>query len=196
MKATILTRKKCKHKRRTDKKWREVSKFRWQEEWDKADKGRWTYRLIPHLDKWINRRHGSVNYYLTQMLSGHGYFRAYLYKFKYEDSLDCPNCSGLEENAEHVIFAYSTFSAHRCELEATLEQRINPETLVEVMLSSNEAWEAVTTFATKVIQDLRCEEQRRNKLMKTWQKKTHTDTTHTATHTHTHTDTETRTKIF
>ena len=118
---------------------------------DKADKGRWTYRLIPHLDKWINRRHGSVNYYLTQMLSGHGCFRAYLYKFKYEDSWECPTCSGLKENAEHVVFACSRFNAHRCELEATLEQSIKPETLVEVMLSSNEAWKAVTIFATKVI---------------------------------------------
>ena len=46
---------------------------------------------------------------------------------------------------------------------ATLEQSIKPETLVEVMLSSNEAWKEVTTFATKVIQDLCREEQQRNK---------------------------------
>ena len=34
---------------------RQSSLLRWQQGWDKADKGRWTYRLIPHLDKWINR---------------------------------------------------------------------------------------------------------------------------------------------
>ena len=84
---------------------RQSSLLRWQQGWDKDDKGRWTYRLIPHLDKWINRRHGSVNYYFTQMLSGHGCFRAYLYKHQYEDSPECPICSGLEENAEHVFFA-------------------------------------------------------------------------------------------
>ena len=44
---------------------RQSSLRRWQEEWDKVDKERWTYRLIPHLDKWINRKHGSVNYYRT-----------------------------------------------------------------------------------------------------------------------------------
>ena len=65
---------------------RQSSLLPWQEGWDKADKGRWTYSLIPHLDKWINRRRGSVNYYLTQMLSRHGCFPAYLYKYKYEDS--------------------------------------------------------------------------------------------------------------
>ena len=74
---------------------RQSSLLRWQQSWDKADRGRWTYRLILHLDKWINRRHGSVNYYLAQILSGPGCFRAYLYKHKYEDSPECPTCSGL-----------------------------------------------------------------------------------------------------
>ena len=101
------------------------------------------------------------------MLSGHGCCRAYLYKHEYKDSPECPTCSGLEENAEHVFFACSRFNAYPCELEATLEQSIKPETLVEVMLSSNEAWKEVTTFATKVIQDLSCEEQQRSKLKKT-----------------------------
>ena len=85
---------KHKHKRRTDEGRREAIKFTALATWmGKADKGRWTYRLIPHLDKWINRRHGSVNYYLTQMLSGHGCFRAYLYKHKYEDSPECPSAA-------------------------------------------------------------------------------------------------------
>ena len=66
-----------------------------------------------------------------------------------------------------MFFACSRFNGYLCELEATLEQNIKPETLVEVMLSSNEALKEVTTFATKVIQDLRGEEQQRNKLKKT-----------------------------
>ena len=77
------------------------------------------------------------------------------------------NLQRIEENAEHVFFACSCFNAHPCELEATLEQSIKLETLVEVILPSNEAWKAVTTFTTNVIQDLRREEQHRNKLKKT-----------------------------
>ena len=89
----------------------------------------------------------------------------------YEDSPECPTCSGLEENAEHVFFACSRFNGYRCGLESTLEQSIKSETLVEVMLSENEAWKEVTTFATKVIQDLRGEEKQRNKLKKNRVKK-------------------------
>ena len=83
------------------------------------------------------------------MLSRYGCFRVYLYKNKYEDSPECPTCSGLEDNAEHVLFACSRFNGYRCELEATLEQSVKPETLVELKLSSNEAWKEVTTFAWK-----------------------------------------------
>ena len=45
---------------------------RWQMLWDASTKGRWTHRLIPQVDVWLNRKHGEVNYYLTQMLSGLG----------------------------------------------------------------------------------------------------------------------------
>ncbi|XP_062542083.1 uncharacterized protein LOC134210074 [Armigeres subalbatus] len=39
-----------------------------------TDNGRWTHRLIPNLSTWMNRKHGEVNFHLTQFLSGHGCF--------------------------------------------------------------------------------------------------------------------------
>ncbi|CAB0030715.1 unnamed protein product [Trichogramma brassicae] len=39
---------------------------KWQTQWSATTKGRWTYRLIPSIAAWIERRHGEVNYYLTQ----------------------------------------------------------------------------------------------------------------------------------
>ena len=50
---------------------RQDSLQRWQEKWDASDKGRWTHRLIPQVDVWVNRKHGEVNCYLTKMLSNH-----------------------------------------------------------------------------------------------------------------------------
>ena len=38
---------------------------RWQEKWDASDKGRWTHRLTPEVDGWVNSKHGKINYYLT-----------------------------------------------------------------------------------------------------------------------------------
>lgn len=145
---------------------RQISLMHWQEAWDRSDKGRWTYRLIPCIDKWVNRAHGSVNYYLTQMLSGHGCFRGYLYKYKYEDSPECPTCSEVNEDAEHVFFHCPRYQTYRAALEQTLGRRITAETLVEAMLTTEVAWMAVTKFATEVTQDLRREERKRTELKK------------------------------
>ncbi|KAH8357853.1 hypothetical protein KR084_002828, partial [Drosophila pseudotakahashii] len=64
----------------------------WQRRWTNADTGRWTHRLIPSLIPWLQRRHGQVDYYLTQMISGHGCFKAYLHRFKHETSPCCDHC--------------------------------------------------------------------------------------------------------
>lgn len=40
---------------------------------------RWTYRLIGQVKVSILRKHGEIDYYLTQFLSGHGQFNAYLH---------------------------------------------------------------------------------------------------------------------
>ncbi|CAB0033711.1 unnamed protein product, partial [Trichogramma brassicae] len=46
---------------------------KWQEAWDRSKKARWTHRLIPNIRVWIERRHGELNYHLTQLLTGHGF---------------------------------------------------------------------------------------------------------------------------
>ncbi|XP_015120763.1 uncharacterized protein LOC107043693 [Diachasma alloeum] len=112
---------------------------RWQEKWTNSTKGRWTYRLIPHVAAWVSRTHGEVNYYLCQMLSRHGCFREYLHKFKHEDSSECPTCTGVNENAEHVFFNCPEFSDMRNTWESELGRRVSPEDLVEAMLSSQAA---------------------------------------------------------
>ncbi|CAL1677347.1 unnamed protein product [Lasius platythorax] len=97
------------------------------------------------------------------MLSGHGCFRAYLHKFKHEDSPECLTCRGVDEDAEHVFFMCPRFSTPRSTWETALEGRILPENLVEAMLSSEAAWEATSSFAVEVLKDLRREERERKK---------------------------------
>ena len=36
--------------------------------------------MIAELKVWKNRKYGKVDYYLTLMLTGHGYFREYLHR--------------------------------------------------------------------------------------------------------------------
>ncbi|GBP68011.1 hypothetical protein EVAR_57985_1 [Eumeta japonica] len=45
-----------------------------------------------------------------RMLSGYGCFRAYLHRFKRDDSPECPSCPGKPEDAEHVFFVCPRFN--------------------------------------------------------------------------------------
>lgn len=72
---------------------------------------RWTHRLIQKVDTWMNCDHREVNYYVTQMLSGHS--RKYLHRFKREDSPECPTCIRINEDTELVFFIYQRYNKVR-----------------------------------------------------------------------------------
>ncbi|GBP22497.1 hypothetical protein EVAR_78675_1 [Eumeta japonica] len=97
------------------------------------------------------------------MPSVRGCFQAYLHRFKRDDSLECPSCPGEREDAEFVFFVCPRFNLQRDELKTILNQRIQPETLAEAMLSTKAAWNATSTFATEILTDLRSIERRRAK---------------------------------
>ena len=118
-----------------------------QKIWDGSTKRKWTHRLIRQVDRWINRRHGEVNYYLSQMLSGHGCFRAYFYKFKHEETPECPTSVGILKNTEHV-FTCPSFRKKRQNLETIVDLKITPDNVSEAMLASDDGWKATTMFAT------------------------------------------------
>ena len=69
------------------------------------------------------------------MLSGHGCFRTYLYKFKHEESPECPIYVGILENAERVFFTYPRFREQRQNLEPAVDLKITPDNLTEAMLA-------------------------------------------------------------
>ncbi|XP_071573004.1 uncharacterized protein [Temnothorax nylanderi] len=97
------------------------------------------------------------------MLSNHGCFRAYLHRFKHEEAPLCPAGCGVPEDAEHVFFLCPRFTEERKELEDALGSTPEPETLVELMLTTEENWSAVSNFAAVVMKRLREEEQERRK---------------------------------
>ncbi|XP_070853696.1 uncharacterized protein [Drosophila suzukii] len=115
----------------------------WQAAWDA---GRWTHQLIPSIEQWVNRKHGQVDFYLTQALSGHGCFRSFLT----EDG--CPECgSGIFEDAQHVLFEFRRFGYERQTLMETTGARVRPETFVPLMLMYEKNWEATAAYAASVL---------------------------------------------
>jgi len=50
----------------------------WQSKWERSDKERLTFSLIFYVERWYERKHDLVDFYLTQALFGYSFFMAYL----------------------------------------------------------------------------------------------------------------------
>jgi len=128
----------------------------WQAAWDISSKDRWTHQLIPSIEPWLNRKHGQVDFYLTQALSGHGCFRSFLKRFGHDTEDGCPECgSGIVEDAQHVLFECRRFGYDRSILMETTGARVRPETFVPLMLQKEANWEATAAYAASVLRTLR-----------------------------------------
>lgn len=162
------------HRRRReelDLPWQTITKeerlntlCKWQSRWDASSAGRWTHRMIPDIGKWWERKHGKVDHYLTQLLTNHGCFRAYLARFKIEEVPSCPHCIHLDETAEHAFFLCPRYSVEKNELDRRLGQTAVPENLVGLMLVGEDNWKAVEEYAALIGKKLRAQERERRGL--------------------------------
>ena len=143
---------------------REQSIREWQLRWEASSKGRWTYALIPCIEKWVTRSHGEVDYHLTQILSGHGCFLQYLHRFKLADSPFCPACPNDPESAEHVVFVCNRFAEERRLLEEAIGHPATVNNFTNEMCSSPAKWNAVKSFARSVMMKLQNIEKERKRL--------------------------------
>lgn len=107
----------------------------WQTLWNNTSYGRWTRRLISNLKTWLTRRYGQMNFYLVELLTGHGCFKAYLHRFKHAADPFCEHCGqGVVEDAEHSIFMCPLFSEERAQSELG-RLYLTPENLVAHMIA-------------------------------------------------------------
>lgn len=76
----------------------------WQETWTSSIlKGECTRKLIPSIERWIKSQHRRVDYYLTQVLTGRGVFRAYASSIGKAEGDECA-CCGTTDTVEHTVF--------------------------------------------------------------------------------------------
>ncbi|CAB0036807.1 unnamed protein product [Trichogramma brassicae] len=93
-------------------------------------------RLIPNIREWVERKHGEVNYHLTQLLSGHGYFKHHSQRYDNTINAQCPTCPHMVEDAEHVLFHCPRFEEERRRLKDLSQDEMKPENIVGIMLTS------------------------------------------------------------
>lgn len=129
----------------------------WQSRWEAESRGRWSFSLIGDLRGWTEREHGEVDFYLTQLLTGHGCFGSYLSRMGKIPSPECQYGDSDMDDALHTFFKCRRWEAERGELEAVIG-RVSPESLVAEMLSSPDSWNAVAAFCKRVLRQKRREQ--------------------------------------
>ena len=124
---------------------------KWQTRWHGDQSGRWTHRLIPELATWLDRKHGEVGFYLAQALLGHGCFNAYLKRFKKGDDESYSYCGFLVDNAEHTLFFCARWDVAREAVGRAVSAQLTPNTMVSLMLQSEQKWMLIESFVTLVM---------------------------------------------
>lgn len=122
----------------------------WQSMWQNQTCGRWTAKLIPNLAVWVNRSFGEVNYYLTQLLSGHGYFRKYLHRMGKCDGPSCIYGDADIDDAEHTFFNCCKWREERRNIEMNYGP-LTTHSVVEIMLRNEESWNRIANFAESTL---------------------------------------------
>ncbi|XP_076301825.1 uncharacterized protein LOC143219915 [Lasioglossum baleicum] len=129
-------------RKRATKRWlrkeaTERSRETWQEEWRKAKVGRWTHSQIPEIEPWVNRKHGSLNFYLTQALTGHGVFNSFRHRIGKAVNDRCWYHPETEDSPEHTLFHCEEWEEERAMLRKEIqiaENNLQPNELMRKIL--------------------------------------------------------------
>ena len=100
------------------------------------------------VEKWQTRWH---RFYLTQELSGHGCFNAYLKRFKKRDDESCRYCGSLVDNAKHTHFVCARWGVAREAASRSVGAQLTPDTMISLMPQSEQKWVLIESFVTMVM---------------------------------------------
>jgi len=109
--------------------------------------GRTLGTIRPHLDVWLDRRHGALTYRMTQLFTGHGCFSTFLYRIGKSHTKECFHCEGHIDSAGHTLMECDFWRTERLALREKISGDISLVNIVASIMESREAWKAFQVFA-------------------------------------------------
>ncbi|XP_046466689.1 uncharacterized protein [Neodiprion pinetum] len=125
------------------------------------EKGAWTRNVIPSLIDWVDRRHGQMNYYLIQGLTGHSCFGSYFKRIGKEKEVRCHHCAAECDDPEHTWFRCPAWEVQRHEMTEMIGQVYNIQEVVSAMLQDQAKWDAAVQYITVVLREKEAAERTR-----------------------------------
>lgn len=106
--------------------------------------------IVINFEAWMERTQGGTNYYLTQLLTGHGCFNAYLQRIKKESAM-CGYCERFVDNTEHTLTECEEWNIERDALNIALDGPIDLDRITIALGSHEDKGKAINTFARRVM---------------------------------------------
>ena len=107
------------------------------------------------MTKWVNRKTAEVNFHLTQFITDHVGYRAYLHRFGHDICPNCPECKDEVKNVEYVFFKCPRFRSVMTKIESKIGEQLCPENVIDIMTKSEENWNEICGGIVKVQNELR-----------------------------------------
>lgn len=149
------------------KKMKEVTDQIWQNEWNHDLVGRWTQRLIPNIANWRKRKYGQLDFYTTQILTGHGVFNCFRKRIGKAETDKCWYHQDKEDTVEHTVIECEEWEEERREMIEELKVRrenLTVEKIIEESIKKGEKWKAFAKFCRSVLKKKEEEERRRERM--------------------------------
>ncbi|XP_011632409.1 uncharacterized protein LOC105424065 [Pogonomyrmex barbatus] len=94
--------------------------------------------------------YGNLTYRLSQLLTDHGCFSVYLCRIRKYFSEGCEHCEFGRDDASHTLARCEAWSFLR-ELCKIVGRTLTDDSVIPIMLSREENWELVASFAEEVM---------------------------------------------
>ncbi|KAH8381752.1 hypothetical protein KR093_001997, partial [Drosophila rubida] len=92
-----------------------------------------------------------VNYYLTQLLSGHGYFGEYLHQRGLRQQPSCVYGDADIDDAEHTFFSCTQWQAERELLKSQIDGIWRPQNVAKLLVRNEQNWTFIMRHVEKIL---------------------------------------------
>lgn len=108
--------------------------------------------LLACFDQWMGREHGELTYWATQMITGHGCFRAYTHRIGESSKTSCDFCEAVIDDNLHNLIECKEWAEERNRLAEALGYQIRSlGTVLREITGSEGKWRAFMEFCDRVM---------------------------------------------
>lgn len=114
--------------------------------------------ILPVFSLWMDQDYCHLAYFLTQLLTGHGSFGAYLAEIRKVDTALCPYRGTEDDTPEHTLSVCPEWSPSRRDLEAAFRVPVLWNNILPRAIGDANLWKHLLRFAREVTDEKGCRE--------------------------------------